>query len=154
MNIFGDGELTTQYPVYEDLFSLYDNVSGVFNKIKVDDGAIEIDHAGHDENTHDSHITLKGNLQSHEAFFKIKNAQNAELFRITHAGHLLAPQDITAPSITNNTNAVLANQTGISTNSSANFKRRRYPDKCDKHGCSANAHENKCGRGPGHISGD
>ena len=118
-NIFGDGELTTQYPVYDDIFSLYDNVSGFFNKIRVDDGAIEIDHAGHTGNVHDSHITLKGNLESHEAFFKIKNAQNTELFRITHAGHLLAPQDITAPSITNNTNAVVANQTGINTNSGA-----------------------------------
>ena len=118
-NIFGDGVLTSQYPVFDDIFSLYDNVSGFFSKIKVDDDSIAINHAGHDDNAEDSHLFIKGTLEDHEAFIKIKNDSNVVLFKINHTGHVLAPMDITAPSVTSNTNAIIANQSNISTNATS-----------------------------------
>ena len=54
-NILGDGDVTTIYPVYDDVYSLFDNVSGFFKKINVDDGAIHINQAGHGDNVDDAH---------------------------------------------------------------------------------------------------
>ena len=114
-NILGDGGVTTIYPVYDDVYSLFDNVSGFFKKINVDDGAIHINQAGHGDNVDDAHLLLQGQLQDHEAFVKIKNAQGTELFRIDNTGKVLAPQDIVAPSLTTVQNVASTNATSVNT---------------------------------------
>ena len=100
-----------EYPVLETVA----NIVQAFKRITVDGEAIIIDHANHQTNAEDSHIILRGNLEEHEAFIKIKNASGTELFRINHAGKVLAPMDVVAPSITAALNASVTNTSSIST---------------------------------------
>ena len=113
MNIFEGGDVDVQYPIYDDVYSLFENVSGFFKNVNVDDGAIQINQADHGDNIDDSHLLLKGALQSHESFVKILNAAGTELFRIDYTGKLLAPQDIVAPSLTTVISAAATNTSGL-----------------------------------------
>jgi len=113
MNIFEGGDVDVQYPIYDDVYSLFENVSGFFKNVNVDDGAIQINQADHGDNVDDSHLLLKGALQSHESYVKIINAAGTELFRIDYTGKLIAPQDIVAPSLTTVINAAATNTSGL-----------------------------------------
>ena len=104
--ILGDGVLYTEYPVLAQQTTH-------FTRVIVDNGDIQLDKASHSGSN--SHLFLKGDLQSHEAFVKIENSNGAELLRIDHQGKLHAPVGIVAPEISTLTNGVTSNNASIST---------------------------------------
>ena len=117
-SIIGDGVLYTEYPVKAESSSTH------FTKVIVDNGDVQIDKASH--SLSDTHLFLKGDLQSHEAFIKIKSSGGAELLRVDHQGKIHAPVGIIAPEITtltnsvsSNTNTLASNQTTILNNTTA-----------------------------------
>ena len=84
-----------------------------FHKIKVDGGSIILDKAAdHDEY---AHLYLKGNLQNHEAYFKVENNSNVELLRVDNSGKLHATSGLVAPEITTLTNSVTNNTSTLTT---------------------------------------
>ena len=102
--IIGDGVLYTEYPVKAQS-------STNFTRVVVDDGDIQIDKASHSNS--DSHLFLKGDLQSHEAFIRIKSSGGTELLRVDHQGKIHAPIGIIAPEITTLTSSVSSNNNSI-----------------------------------------
>ena len=104
--IIGDGILYTEYPVLAQ--------SGThFTRVIVDDGDVQLDKASHSNS--DSHLFLKGDLQSHEAFIKIQNSGGTELLRVDHQGKIHAPVGIIAPEISTLTSSVSSNNNSLAT---------------------------------------
>jgi hypothetical protein len=107
-NVFGDGITYTEYPVQQTI----QNVLQAYQRIVVDGNAISLDQA--DDSPNDTHIHLKGNLLSHQAFIKADNAYGTTLFRVAHNGKVFAT-GIDAPEITTLNATTATNTSDIST---------------------------------------
>ena len=84
-----------------------------FHRIRVDGGAVQIDHASHNDSY--AHVFIKGNLQNHEKYLKVENNSNVELLTIDNTGKLHATVGIVAPEITTITSAVTTNTSALAT---------------------------------------
>ena len=103
--------------VFEVFYPKVDPVTD-FTRINVDDGAILLDHAAHNDDTY-AHLFLKGTLQSHESFLKIQNSGGTTLLHVDNAGKLYAPQGVVSPETTTvgtNTTAIGVNTVAIAAN--------------------------------------
>ena len=93
-SVVGNGPAyTVIWPTAEEL----DPHTEDLRKVHIDDGVIQLDKAAHSDEY--AHIFLKGNLQSHESYFRIKDGSNQELLKIDNQAKIHAP-GITAPEIT------------------------------------------------------
>ena len=80
--VASESETYDYYPIWAS------TIKGNFNRLKVDDDAIVLNHSGHADNLSQSHLVLKGDLSAGHAYIRCKNGQGTDLIRIDHSGKL------------------------------------------------------------------